>query len=64
MLETQPKWYVPAWEVLGWHIGFWNLTGKISASRQIFISALIADRKTGAFGFTVNFYTSGKYSAK
>ncbi|KAK4695349.1 hypothetical protein P7C71_g2393, partial [Lecanoromycetidae sp. Uapishka_2] len=27
MLETQPKWYVPAWEVLGWHIGFWNLIG-------------------------------------
>lgn len=27
MLETQPKWYIPAWEVLGWHIGFWNLIG-------------------------------------
>ena len=30
MLETQPKWYVPAWEVLGWHIGFWNLIGKFT----------------------------------
>ncbi|CAD6592239.1 MAG: hypothetical protein ASARMPREDX12_005903 [Alectoria sarmentosa] len=27
MLETQPKWYIPAWNVLGWHIGFWNLIG-------------------------------------
>lgn len=25
MLETQPKWYKPAWEVLGWHIGLWNV---------------------------------------
>lgn len=29
MLETQPKWYIPAWEVLGWHIGFWNLIGAL-----------------------------------
>lgn len=27
MLETQPKWYIPAPRVLGWHIGFWNLVG-------------------------------------
>ncbi|KAF6225778.1 hypothetical protein HO133_009780 [Letharia lupina] len=29
MLETQPKWYKPAWEVLGWHIGLWNLIGAL-----------------------------------
>ena len=29
MLETQPKWYIPAPKVLGWHIGFWNLIGAI-----------------------------------
>ncbi|KAL2045467.1 hypothetical protein ABVK25_012072 [Lepraria finkii] len=27
MLETQPEWYLPSWDVLGWHIGFWNLIG-------------------------------------
>ncbi|KAL9112150.1 MAG: hypothetical protein Q9227_003527 [Pyrenula ochraceoflavens] len=27
MLETQEKWYIPAFHVLGWHIGFWNLIG-------------------------------------
>lgn len=27
MLETQEKWYKPAFGVLGWHIGFWNLIG-------------------------------------
>lgn len=27
MLETQQKWYLPAWTVLGWHIGVWNLIG-------------------------------------
>jgi hypothetical protein len=29
MIETQPKWYIPAPSVLGWHIGFWNLIGGI-----------------------------------
>jgi len=29
MLETQSKWYLPAPELLGWHIGFWNLVGAI-----------------------------------
>jgi len=29
MLETQPKWYLPAPKVLGWHIGLWNLIGAI-----------------------------------
>jgi hypothetical protein len=29
MLETQTKWYLPALNVLGWHIGFWNLIGGI-----------------------------------
>jgi hypothetical protein len=27
MLETQKKWYRPAFGVLGWHIGFWNTVG-------------------------------------
>jgi hypothetical protein len=27
MLETQPKWYIPAPNVLGWHVGFWKLIG-------------------------------------
>ena len=27
MIETQPKWWKPAFGVLGWHIGFWNLIG-------------------------------------
>lgn len=27
MLETQKKWYMPAFGVLGWHIGAWNLIG-------------------------------------
>lgn len=29
MLETQPKWNVPALNTLGWHIGFWNLVGAL-----------------------------------
>ena len=29
MLETQEKWYKPAFGVLGWHIGAWNLVGGI-----------------------------------
>jgi len=29
MLETQRKWYLPALDVLGWHIGFWNLIGAL-----------------------------------
>lgn len=29
MLETQSKWYKPAFSVLGWHVGFWNLVGAI-----------------------------------
>ncbi|RDW91343.1 hypothetical protein BP5796_02508 [Coleophoma crateriformis] len=29
MLETQQKWYLPAYTVLGWHIGAWNLIGGI-----------------------------------
>lgn len=27
MLETQHKWYVPAPNILGWHVGFWKLVG-------------------------------------
>jgi hypothetical protein len=29
MLETQSKWYLPAWDTLGWHIGFWNTIGGV-----------------------------------
>ncbi|KAK2689099.1 hypothetical protein QWA68_011720 [Fusarium oxysporum] len=29
MVEVQPRWYIPAPEVLGWHIGLWNLIGAI-----------------------------------
>jgi hypothetical protein len=29
MLETQKKWYIPAFNVLGWHIGFWNFVGAL-----------------------------------
>ena len=29
MLETQEKWYIPAWRTLGWHVGFWNLVGAL-----------------------------------
>ena len=29
MLETQRAWYLPAFKVLGWHIGFWNLVGAL-----------------------------------
>lgn len=29
MLETQSRWYRPAFSVLGWHIGFWNLIGAL-----------------------------------
>ncbi|KAJ5585280.1 uncharacterized protein N7459_005080 [Penicillium hispanicum] len=28
-LETQKKWYLPAFGVLGWHIGVWNFIGGI-----------------------------------
>lgn len=29
MLETQKKWYLPALDTLGWHIGFWNTIGGV-----------------------------------
>ncbi|KIW10553.1 hypothetical protein PV08_11517 [Exophiala spinifera] len=29
MLETQQKWWKPAFHILGWHIGFWNFIGAI-----------------------------------
>ena len=29
MLETQKKWWIPAWKVLGWHVGLWNLIGAL-----------------------------------
>lgn len=27
MLECQEKWWKPSLDMLGWHIGFWNLVG-------------------------------------
>lgn len=30
MFETQQKWYLPAPNVLGWHVGFWKLFGCIA----------------------------------
>lgn len=27
VLETQRRWYAPAWGTLGWHVGLWNLVG-------------------------------------
>lgn len=29
MLETQTKWWKPAWGVIGWHIGLWNMIGSV-----------------------------------
>lgn len=29
ILETQAKWYLPAPELLGWHIGVWNMVGSV-----------------------------------
>lgn len=29
MLETQHKWYIPAFKTLGWYIGAWNLIGAL-----------------------------------
>lgn len=42
MLETQKKWYLPAMNTLGWHIGFWNLIGAIGFTL------------CGALGFGIN----------
>ena len=27
MLETQKKWYLPSFNLLGWYVAFWNLIG-------------------------------------
>jgi hypothetical protein len=29
MVETQKHWWKPALDILGWHVGFWNLVGGI-----------------------------------
>ena len=29
MIEVQPRWYIAAPDVLGWHVGFWNLIGAV-----------------------------------
>ncbi|PYH47520.1 uncharacterized protein BP01DRAFT_268286, partial [Aspergillus saccharolyticus JOP 1030-1] len=28
-LETQERWFRPAWGTLGWHVGVWNLVGGV-----------------------------------
>ena len=35
MLETQRKWYEPAFGMLGWHIGFWNLVGAVGFTVRV-----------------------------
>lgn len=42
MLETQEKWYLPAMNTLGWHIGFWNWIGALGFTL------------CGALGFGIN----------
>ncbi|KAK3956531.1 hypothetical protein QBC32DRAFT_388484 [Pseudoneurospora amorphoporcata] len=39
MVEVQDKWYVPTPNLLGWHVGLWNLVGSIGLT------------VTGALGF-------------
>lgn len=51
MLETQQKWYIPRLDILGWHIGFWNLVGAIGFSL------------CGAFGFGANNGTAIEYAS-
>ena len=45
MLETQPRWYKPAWEVLGWHIGFWNVCILFGATIQLDCQTGFGSRK-------------------
>lgn len=40
MLETQKKWWLPAWGTLGWHIGAWNLIGYVFCSVLLFEKAM------------------------
>lgn len=41
MLETQQKWYLPAFKVLGWHIGAWNLIGVSLPPLPLFFFSLL-----------------------
>lgn len=72
MLETQEKWYKPAFGILGWHIGFWNLIGAIGftlsgalgpafgSSRAEYEAALATFWGSWAFlvGSTIQWYES------
>lgn len=71
MLETQKRWYLPAWTVLGWHIGFWNLIGALgftlsgalgfsSGSGELYEGALATFWGSWAFliGSVVQWYES------
>jgi len=57
MLETQPRWYIPAWEMLGWHIGLWNLIGALGFTvkppkqcNEVAGDLLIVSKLSGALG--------------
>lgn len=64
MLETQSKWYKPALDVLGWHIGFWNLIGALgftlcgalgfAESNEACLSALTWSTFVGSWAFLVS----------
>jgi hypothetical protein len=44
MLETQPKWYIPAPKILGWHIGLWNLIGAIGFTVSTLVELQLVSR--------------------
>jgi hypothetical protein len=46
MLETQKRWYLPAFDVLGWHIGLWNTIGGLGKST---LSALVDSHSKTTF---------------
>lgn len=64
MLETQSKWYKPALDVLGWHIGFWNLIGALgftlcgalgfAESNEACLTALTWSTFVGSWAFLVS----------
>ncbi|KAI9864359.1 MAG: hypothetical protein M1813_003279 [Trichoglossum hirsutum] len=80
VLETQPKWWIPAPSVLGWHVGVWNLIGGVgftlcgalgfsstSSSKVAYQSSLATFWGSWAFliGSTIQWYESlSKYSVE
>lgn len=51
MLETQDKWYRPAFKVLGWHIGLWNLIGALGFTVSRSIPRLVSSNADPCFSF-------------